>query len=137
MGIHELRGYGRIFASIGLSTPLVEVLDTPNYGGSAERGLTWADLDKDVETRRQLYHAEEAKLPRLEHFYPLVGKTLRELARGEIPASEAFAHLRAQERQRPVTLRHVLGSTRRWPTRCAASPRRTWMPASPGTTCPL
>jgi len=109
MGVHELRGYGRIFASIGLSTALVEVLDMPNYCGSAERGLTWADLDKDVETRRQALHAEKPALSPTPRFYPLVGKTLRDLAQGNVDDATAFTALRAQEKQRPVMLRHVIG----------------------------
>lgn len=109
MGVHELRGYGRIFASIGLSTGLVEVLDMPNYCGSAERGLTWADLDKDVEARRQALHADKPALTPTPRFYPLVGKTLRDLAQGNVDTATAFAALRAQEKQRPVMLRHVIG----------------------------
>ncbi len=109
MGVHELRGYGRIFASIGLSTGLVEVLDMPNYCGSAERGLTWADLDKSVEARRQALYADKATLPPIPRFYPLVGKALRDLAQGRAEGSAAFAALRAEEKRRPVTLRHVVG----------------------------
>lgn len=109
MGIHELRGYGRIFASIGLSTALVEVLDVPNYAGSAERGLTWADLDKDVEARRKLLHSEEIQMRSVRRFYPAVGNALRKLAQGEMDATTAFATLRAQEKKRPVALRHVIG----------------------------
>lgn len=109
MGIHELRGYGRIFASIGLSTALVEVMETPNYGGSAERGLTWADLDKDVEARRQILHADKVALKPVPHFLPPIGKPLRQLAQGEIDSATAFAALRAQEKKRPVALRHAIG----------------------------
>ncbi|HOT93550.1 MAG TPA: glutamate synthase-related protein, partial [Anaerolineae bacterium] len=109
MGIHELRGYGRIFAGLGLSTALVEVLDMPNYCGSAERGLTWGDLDKDVETRRQALQAEKSTLEPVPRFYPLVGKTLRDLAQGHVDGPTAFAALRTQEKQRPVTLRHIIG----------------------------
>ncbi len=109
MGIHELRGYGRIFASIGLSTALVEVLDMPNYCGSAERGLTWSDLDKDVEVRRQALYADSSTLPPLPRFYPLIGKTLRDLAQGNVDNTAAFTALRAQEKQHPTTLRHLVG----------------------------
>ncbi len=109
MGIHELRGYGRIFASLGLSTALVEVLEMPNYCGSAERGLTWADLDRDVEVRRRLFYADKVTLSPIPRFYPLVGKTLRELAQGRVDAAAAFTALRAEEKKRPVTLRHIIG----------------------------
>ena len=109
MGIHELRGYGRIFASIGLSTGLVEVLDMLNYCGSAERGMTWTVLDKDIEARRQMLHADKPALSPTPHFYPLVGKTLRDLAQGRVDGATAFDALRAREKQRPVMLRHVIG----------------------------
>jgi glutamate synthase (NADPH/NADH) large chain len=32
MGIHELRGYGRLFGSIGLGEPLAQAMNTVNYG---------------------------------------------------------------------------------------------------------
>ena len=109
MGIHELRGYGRIFASIGLCTGLVEVLDIPNYCGSAERGLTWADLDKDVEVRRQALLEDKTTLSSIPRFYPQVGKALRDLAQGRNDGDTAFTALRAQEKNRPVALRHTIG----------------------------
>jgi glutamate synthase (NADPH/NADH) large chain len=110
MGIHELRAYGRIFASIGLSTPLVEIMEIPNYGGSAERGLTWADLDKNVAARQQLIHAEKApSVPRIPRLYPRLGKPLRGLAQGANESADAFATIRERERERPVALRHVIG----------------------------
>jgi glutamate synthase (NADPH/NADH) large chain len=113
MGIHELRAYGRIFASIGLSTPLVEVMEIPNYGGSAERGLTWADLDKNVAARQQLIRAEKApSIPRIPRLYPRLGKALRDLAQGASEPADAFTTIRERERERPVALRHVIGLNR-------------------------
>ena len=111
MGIHELRGYGRIFSTIGLSTPLVEQLDVPNFAGGAERGLTWVDLDHDAETRRGFLSGADATPPRVPRLYPLLGRTLREIATvgpGDESAA-AFAALRDQEKRRPVALRHVIG----------------------------
>lgn len=108
MGIHELRGYGRIFASVGLSTPLVEMLDTPNYAGSAERGLTWEGLDADVEIRRALLSDEGSTPPRTPRFTPLVRKPLQQIAAGAVQPEEAFAEIRRQEKLRPVALRHII-----------------------------
>ena len=51
MGIHELRGYGRLFASIGLSSGIALALGANNYAGSQEGGLQWEDLDADLPLR--------------------------------------------------------------------------------------
>ena len=37
LGIHELRGYARLFSAIGLQPELVEIFGTPGYYGSAQR----------------------------------------------------------------------------------------------------
>jgi len=108
MGTHEVRGYGRIFAGIGLSSPLANVLNIPNYAGSAERGLTWSDLDKNVAARQRLLTAPPRSPKRTPRLLPLVGKPLRALAQGEQAASEAFDQIRAAERKRPGALRHIL-----------------------------
>jgi glutamate synthase (NADPH/NADH) large chain len=108
MGVHELRGYGRIFSGIGLSTPLAEALAIPNDCGSATRGLTWEDLDRDAERRRQALTADAGRLPRIRRQYPLLVKPLQQLARGEQDGPEAFAEVRARQRRRPVALRHAM-----------------------------
>ncbi|HHK60219.1 MAG TPA: glutamate synthase, partial [Desulfobacterales bacterium] len=45
MGIHELCGYGRIFATIGLADDLAAILRVPNFCRHAQRGLSLADLE--------------------------------------------------------------------------------------------
>ena len=37
LGIHEVRGYSRLFSAIGLKPELVEIFGTPGYYGSARR----------------------------------------------------------------------------------------------------
>ncbi|MCU0520625.1 MAG: glutamate synthase-related protein [Anaerolineae bacterium] len=109
MGIHELRGYGRIFSTIGISTGLVELLDVPNFAGGGERGLTWDDLTRDAERRRQLVVGDTTSVPRVPRLYPLLRKPLRQIAQGLVDPSAAFATIREQEKSRPVALRHVMG----------------------------
>ena len=48
MGCHELRGYGRVCSSIGLSTELAECLNSPNFFGGNQAGLSWKDLDQQA-----------------------------------------------------------------------------------------
>jgi len=110
MGIHELRGYGRIFSSIGLSNPLVELLEIPNFGGSAERGLTWDDLDSDATRRMQILADETAALGRVPRLYPYLAKALRQAAAGNGGATAAaFRSIRETEKAHAVALRHVIG----------------------------
>ena len=47
IGIHEVRGYARLFSSIGLKPELSAVFDTPAYFGSDSGGTGFADLDND------------------------------------------------------------------------------------------
>ncbi len=42
MGTHELRGYGRIFASIGLASDVANLLEIRNFCGSSKAGLSFA-----------------------------------------------------------------------------------------------
>jgi glutamate synthase (NADPH/NADH) large chain len=109
MGIHELRGYGRMFASIGLSRSVAEALGTVNYAGSEQRGLTWADLDNDVAARAALISGEaEPRLTRVQHFYPRVYKVAGEVGRGEAESQAFEERAEAVAKEQPVALRHVL-----------------------------
>jgi hypothetical protein len=84
MGIHESRGYGRLFASIGLSSGIAAALGTNNYAGSEQGGLTWEDLDADLDSRRIAYHsAGRGELSRVNHFYPKIWKAAGKLGKGE------------------------------------------------------
>jgi glutamate synthase (NADPH/NADH) large chain len=71
MGIHESRGYGRLFASIGLSNDVAVALGASNYAGSKLGGLKWEDLDADLVSRKSAYHsAGRGELSRVNHFLP-------------------------------------------------------------------
>jgi glutamate synthase (NADPH/NADH) large chain len=109
MGIHELRGYGRLFASLGLSTPVAGVLGTLNYAGSFERGLTWQGLESSLAERMKIISGESpANLRRELHFYPKIWKAAAQVARqeGDSQAFENQAEMLGREM--PVTLRHIL-----------------------------
>jgi len=109
MGIHELRGYGRLFASIGLSQPVAMAMGTANYGGSETRGLTWDDLDADVAARAAMVAGQaKAQLGRVKHFYPKVWKAAAQVARGEGDTQAFERQAESLARTLPVALRHVL-----------------------------
>jgi len=109
MGIHEARGYGRLFASIGLGAEVASALGTPNHGGSANGGLQWTDIDAEIEKRAQSYHSVgRGDLARVNHFYPKVWKAAGKLGKGEAGSGEYEAHVESTAKANPVSLRHIL-----------------------------
>lgn len=109
MGIHESRGYGRLFASIGLSHAVALTLGTQNYAGSEQCGLSWENLDADLVDRKTSYHsAGRGELSRVNHFYPKVWKMAGKLGKGEVTWNEYEEHVANTEKQNPVTIRNIL-----------------------------
>ena len=53
LGIHEVRGYARLFSSIGLKPELVEIFGTPAYYGSRTAGTGFAELDAESAVRQR------------------------------------------------------------------------------------
>ena len=109
MGIHELRGYGRLFASLGLSQPLADALSSINYAGSQARGLSWQNLDVENAARAEIATGlTRPQLSRQNHFYPKIWKAAGQVARGEVPQQSFEQHAEELALKLPVTLRHVL-----------------------------
>ncbi|HZM24731.1 MAG TPA: glutamate synthase-related protein, partial [Anaerolineales bacterium] len=109
MGIHEARGYGRLFASIGLSNALALTLGTSNYAGSEMGGLTWENLDADIPARKTDYHsAGRGDLSRVNHFYPKIWKMAGKLGKGEADWRAYEEHVENTAKTNPVTIRNIL-----------------------------
>jgi glutamate synthase (NADPH/NADH) large chain len=108
MGVHELRGYGKTFGSIALSTPVAEVMGCVNFAGSAERGLTWDRLDRESNDRSAIF-MKPGRPPKETRIYPHVYKMAGEVARGEVDYTGLMERVAEIERNTPVALRHTLG----------------------------
>ncbi|HEU0024158.1 MAG TPA: glutamate synthase-related protein, partial [Thermoleophilaceae bacterium] len=109
IGIHEVRGYARLFASMGLKPELAAIFDTPAYFGSERGGTGWADLDRDGDERmRILAGHDESKPGRTFHFYPKVYKAAVAAANGSAGYEEYSLKVRELELSQPVSLRHIL-----------------------------
>ncbi len=109
MGIHEARGYGRLFASIGLGAEVAFALGSSNYAGSTQGGLQWSDIDADIESRAKVYHSVgRGELSRVNHFYPKIWKAAGKLGKGESAWGEYEAHTENTAKSNPVGIRHVL-----------------------------
>jgi glutamate synthase (NADPH/NADH) large chain len=109
MGIHEARGYGRLFASIGLSSAIALTLGTSNYAGSEQGGLTWENLDADIAARKKSFQsAGRGDLARVNHFYPKIWKMAGKLGKGEADWRAYEEHVENTARSNPVTIRNIL-----------------------------
>lgn len=110
LGIHEVRGYGRLVSAIGIAPEVLDVLGIPGFCASEGRGLDFARLDVLAEQGRQIRAGDESpgkvKLPRM---YPRVWKALARVANSERGYEEFAETCQALEDEQPVALRHAIG----------------------------
>ncbi|MBX6394247.1 MAG: glutamate synthase [Alicyclobacillaceae bacterium] len=109
LGIHELRGYDRLFSSIGLKPELTPVLETPNFCGSEQAGWGWAEFEKSAKERYAIAAGEVPARPvRQYNYYPRIWKAAGDAAQGVKPYHEFTDKLQEMERTNPISLRHVM-----------------------------
>ena len=109
IGIHEVRGYSRLFSSIGLKPELAEVFGTPAYYGSEGAGAGFAELDAEAAVRQRILAGQEEDKPaKTFRFYPKVYKAAIAAANGTASFEEYSAKVREQEREQPISMRHIL-----------------------------
>jgi glutamate synthase (NADPH/NADH) large chain len=117
MGIHELDGYGRLFAAVGLAPDVADYFGVVNYCGSERAGLSLVRLDADARERLRIANGAteddaSRKRPRTLRGefreQPSIWNVAGRVARGEKPYSEFAARLREIEETKPVALRQLL-----------------------------
>ncbi|MBC8043669.1 MAG: alpha-hydroxy-acid oxidizing protein [Rhizobacter sp.] len=109
MGIHELEGYGKVFASIGFSAELQEIFKTRAYLGSETRGKTLSDLDREARERFAIATSRHSHSPRRENrFNNKLWKTVGDVAAGDAPYSAYLEKFAEQKSEFPVAIRHIL-----------------------------
>ena len=83
IGIHEVRGYARLFSCIGVKPELTTIFDTPAYFASEKGGTGFAQLDTDGDERQRILSADEDSKPaKTFRFYPKVYKAAVAAANG-------------------------------------------------------
>ncbi len=113
LGIHELRGYTRLFSSVGLHAEVASYLRTPNFFGGIgmERDLAW--WEREARERAEVLRGERgAHLARTPRFTPLVWRLAAEVAGGQRAYADYEARVADLEAESPVALRHLLGLRR-------------------------
>lgn len=110
LGIHEIRGYGRLVSAIGIAPEVLDVLGIPGFCASDGRGLGFARLDTFAEQGRRIRAGEEnpAKI-KLPHMYPKTWKALARVATSERGYDEFAETCERLEADQPVALRHAIG----------------------------
>jgi glutamate synthase (NADPH) large chain len=109
IGIHELRGYNRLFSSIGLQPEVAAYFGTPNFYGSQRAGVSFADLEKEAAARDAMFQAEEkARVARGYHVFPRLWKLVSDVSEGQKPFSAYTEKVQELESKNPISLRHLL-----------------------------
>ncbi|CAM3826902.1 glutamate synthase-related protein [Alicyclobacillus pomorum] len=111
LGIHELRGYERLFSAIGLSEQVAEILGIPTFCASDSVGYGFSEMEQDAEERQRVYALEEERqLGRSRAFqmYPRIWKSAGQVADGSLAYDQFFEKLQTMEEENPVSLRHAL-----------------------------
>ncbi len=117
MGIHELDGYGRLFAAVGLAPDVESYFGVVNYCGSELAGLSLARLDAEARERLKVASGAEAEAapkkrpPMLQGEFreqPSIWNVVGRVSRGEQPYENFAARLREIEETKPVALRQLL-----------------------------
>ncbi|MDX8367253.1 glutamate synthase-related protein [Cytobacillus sp. IB215665] len=106
IGIHELRGYGRLFSAIGLHDEVASTLNVVNFFGSNELKHNFASLKNDAITRAQDFENESARPGKTFHLFPRLWKAISDVAK--TGSYDLYREkLSEQEGANPTTIRHL------------------------------
>ena len=108
MGIHELRGYGHIFFSIGLKNDLAEAIGVSSAWGGDTLGYGLSELEDTLKGRLMKFVDGSETLERDVRFNPRLFKAAFALANGEIEAGDYAARVKALEDEMPLSVRQQL-----------------------------
>jgi glutamate synthase (NADPH/NADH) large chain len=124
MGTHELRGYGKNFASIGVAPEVAQLTECKNFYGSEKAAFNLERWDAEVRRRYDLLWGEgrgtsdegrkrHSPLRRDFRFYPHVWKAAGRVANGESDYSEYEERVKSLEREHPIRKFAKIGGGRR------------------------
>ncbi len=109
MGTHEIGGYGKYFASIGLCRHLAEIFETPNFCGSGEGGLTLARLEQENRSRTAVARSREKQPAQVQfRLYPRIWKMVGAVAKMDESYAELSRLIQQLEAENPLAVRHLI-----------------------------
>ncbi|WP_096201658.1 glutamate synthase-related protein [Bacillus sp. FJAT-45350] len=107
LGIHELRGYARLFSSIGLNNSVSDVLNIVNFLGSDELSYGYDEMKADALARKEELKDDKARPGKSFHLFPRIWKAIGDIASGSAEYSSYGDKLKEQEEKNPVSIRHL------------------------------
>jgi glutamate synthase (NADPH) large chain len=107
LGIHELRGYGRLFSAIGLNKEVSDVLNIVNFLGSTEVAFNFEAMKADSLARFEDFNKDNARPGKLFHFFPRIWKSIGDLSSGAASYEDYKNKLEEQELKNPISIRHL------------------------------
>ena len=109
MGTHEIGGYGKYFASIGLCGHLQAIFETPNFCGSGKGGLTLERLENENKSRGIVARSKEKQsVPVQFRLYPRIWKMVGQVARMEESYADLSRLIQQLEAEHPTAIRHLI-----------------------------
>jgi glutamate synthase (NADPH/NADH) large chain len=109
MGTHEIGGYGKYFASIGLAPELAEIFETPDFCGSPRGGLTLARLEAEHRDRAGVARSKKkTPVPAQFRLYPRIWKMVGAVAKMEESYTDLSRMISNLEAENPLAIRHLL-----------------------------
>ena len=109
MGTHEIGGYGKYFASIGLCSHLAEIFETPNFCGSGRGGLTLERLAAEQFERGAVARSREKQpVPVQFRLYPRIWKMVGQVAKMEESYADLSKLIQSLEEEHPLAIRHLI-----------------------------
>jgi glutamate synthase (NADPH/NADH) large chain len=109
MGTHEIGGYGKYFASIGLCRHLAEIFETPNFCGSGQGGLTLLRLEEENRSRTAVARSRDKQpVPVQFRLYPRIWKMVGAVAKMEETYADLSRLIRQLEGENPLAIRHLM-----------------------------
>lgn len=109
MGTHEIDGYGKYFASVGLGPELVKLFETPNFYGSDRGGLSLARLEHNLRSRTSVVRSKTKQaVPTQFRLYPRIWKHVAAVAKMEENYTDLSRLIASFEKDHPLAIRHLL-----------------------------
>jgi glutamate synthase (NADPH/NADH) large chain len=109
MGTHEIGGYGKYFASIGLCNHLAGIFETPNFCGSGKGGLTLEKLEAENRGRSSVAHSREKQpVPVQFRLYPRIWRMVGQVAKMEESYADLSRLIQQLEAENPLSIRHLI-----------------------------
>jgi glutamate synthase (NADPH/NADH) large chain len=106
IGIHELRGYGRLFSAIGLHKEVADVLNIVNFLGSDTLAFNFESMKIDAVKRAEDFAAEGTRMRKTFHIFPRIWKVIGDVAKGNA-YDDYREKLGSLEEKTPIAIRHL------------------------------